>query len=63
MSAVRACHDPPNLKECIVSRKDIFDRAYGSIPREVGMAFDVNWIPTYRGLKFYWYKLLRKITR
>jgi len=46
-----------------MSRKDIFDKAYGSIPREIGIAVDLNWIPTYRGFKFYWYKLLRKITR
>ena len=46
-----------------MSQKDTIDRAYGSIPKEVGMSFDLNWLPTYRGFKYYWYKFTRKVTR
>ena len=46
-----------------MSQKDVFDRAYGSIPKEVGIWFDMSWVPAHRGLKYYWYKLIRKVTR
>jgi hypothetical protein len=40
--------------------KDTLDKVYGSIPREVNLHFDFEIV---RGFKYYWYKLLRKITR
>jgi len=42
--------------------KETIDKAYGNMPKEVG--YNVDWnIPTWRGIKYYWYKLVRKITR
>ena len=43
--------------------KDTLDKAYGSIPKEVGINLDVNWVPTWRGLKYYTLVLIRKFTR
>ena len=42
---------------------DIIARAYGNVPKEVGFNFDISFIPTWRGIKYYWYKLIRKATR
>jgi hypothetical protein len=44
--------------------KETLDKAYGNVPREVGLS-DVmfDWIPTWRGIKYYWYRLIRKATR
>jgi hypothetical protein len=44
-------------------QEDIINRAYGNMPREVG--FNGNWdfIPTWRGIRYYWHKLIRKVTR
>jgi hypothetical protein len=39
---------------------DTLNKAYGSIPKEVSISFNID-IPTFRGFKFYWLKLLRKI--
>jgi hypothetical protein len=36
------------------------DKAYGSIPKEVSIFFNFD-IPTFRGFRFYWLKLVRKI--
>ena len=44
-------------------QQEVIDRAYGSIPKEVGVNFEFSFIPTWRGLKYYWYKLTRKVTR
>jgi len=42
--------------------KEVIDKAYGNMPKEVG--FIVNWdLPVWRGVKYYWYKLIRKVTR
>ena len=38
-------------------------KAYGNMPKEVGYSIDWNFIPTWRGVKYYWYKLIRKATR
>jgi hypothetical protein len=43
--------------------KDTLDKAYGSIPKEVGISFDTDWVPTWRGLKYYALLLIRKFTR
>jgi hypothetical protein len=45
-------------------QQDTLDKAYGNVPKEVGYTTDMfTWLPTYRGIKYYWYKLLRKLTR
>jgi hypothetical protein len=46
-----------------MTRKEILDKAYGSMPKEVGFNFDMTWIPTVRGFKYYWLVLVRKFTR
>ena len=54
----------PRIKEiCMSKQEDVINRAYRNIPNEVGFA--VNWdsISTWRGIKYYWHKLIRKITR
>ena len=44
--------------------EDVLKKAYGSMPKEVGFNVDVfTWMPAFRGIKFYWYMLLRKVTR
>ena len=43
---------------------DIINKAYGNIPKEV--EFDYDWfsfIPTPRGIKYYWIKFVRRFTR
>ncbi len=42
--------------------KQTIDKAYGSIPKEVNFTFCID-IDTWRGIKYYWYKLIRKLTR
>jgi hypothetical protein len=41
--------------------KETLDKAYGSVPKEVGFFADLNWLPTYRGVKYYWLKLIRRV--
>jgi hypothetical protein len=43
--------------------KDTLQKAYGSVPKEVGYAIEWNFFPTWRGVKYYWYKLKRKMIR
>jgi hypothetical protein len=43
---------------------DTLNKAYGSIPKEISSDFDFfSWLPVPRGIKYYWYKLIRKVTR
>ena len=44
-------------------QEDTLNKAYGSIPKEVGVTDIFDWLPTYRGVKYYWYKLIRRVTR
>ena len=53
----------PIIGESCMSSEDIINRAYSNMPKEVGYTMDWNFIPTWRGLKYYWYKLVRKATR
>ena len=46
-----------------MTQKEVIEKAYGSIPNEVGFSFELNWFPAIRGIKYYWYKLIRRITR
>ena len=46
-----------------MSREEILTKAYGNIPKEVGLNLDVlSFIPV-RGIKYYWLILVRKFTR
>jgi hypothetical protein len=47
-----------------MTQKEILDKAYGNMPREVGMSSDIfDCLPSWRGIKYYWYKLIRRVTR
>jgi hypothetical protein len=47
-----------------MSGKETLNKAYGNMPKEVGIGSDMfDWMPTWRGLKYYWHKLVRKVTR
>ena len=47
-----------------MAQKDTIDRAYGHVPKEVVPQIDlVTWYPTLRGIKYYWLKLVRWLTR
>jgi hypothetical protein len=47
-----------------MSSKETLDKAYGNVPKEVGFSDSLfDWLPTPRGIKYYWYKLKRFITR
>ena len=46
-----------------MTTKETLDKAYGNVPKEVGYTMDWNFLPTLRGVKYYWYKLIRKVTR
>lgn len=43
--------------------KDTLEKAYGSIPKEIGNPFNLNWIPEVRSAKYYYVKLVRFFTR
>jgi hypothetical protein len=42
-------------------QQDVINRAYSNVPREIG--YNGNWdmLPSLRGIKYYWYKLIRKL--
>jgi hypothetical protein len=46
-----------------MSSKDVIERAYGHIPKEIGMPFSIEIMPNIRGIRFYWLKLIRFFTR
>jgi hypothetical protein len=46
-----------------MSTKDTINKAYGHVPKEPQLVLDMTWIPSWRGIKYYWYKLIRKVTR
>jgi hypothetical protein len=47
-----------------MSKQDeTLQKAYGNMPKEVGFNVDWEFIPGWRGIKYYWYKLIRKATR
>lgn len=43
--------------------KETLNKAYGNVPKEVTPSFDIDLIPTRRGVKYYWLLLIRKFTR
>jgi hypothetical protein len=42
--------------------KDTIQKAYGNIPKEVAPNFDFD-ISPFRGIRYYWLILIRKVTR
>jgi hypothetical protein len=42
---------------------ETINKAYGNVPKEITPYFELDWIPTSRGVKYYWLKLVRKFTR
>jgi hypothetical protein len=46
-----------------MSIKDTLEKAYGNVPKEPQIVVDLTWFPTWRGIKYYWHKLIRKVTR
>jgi len=44
-------------------QEDVINKAYGNMPKEVGFNMSWDFIPTLRGIKYYWHKLIRKVTR
>ncbi len=44
--------------------KETLEKAYGNIPREPIVRYDLfDWLPTPRGVKYYWLLLIRKLKR
>ena len=43
--------------------KETLDKAYGNVPKEITLSFGMDWPPSFRGVKYYWLKLVRKFTR
>ena len=54
---------PIYIKEWTMSRKEIFDRAYGNVPKEPTPWINLDWVVSPRGVKYYWLKLIRFFTR
>jgi len=46
-----------------MTTKEVLEKAYGNFPKDVGINFDLLWLPTPRGVKYYWLVLVRKFTR
>ena len=40
--------------------KEILEKAYGSVPKEVNVSFDIDWLQ-HRGIRYYWLLLVRKM--
>ncbi len=43
--------------------KETIERAYGNVVKEPVPHFNLDWIPTSRGIKYYWLRLIRFFTR
>jgi hypothetical protein len=43
--------------------KETIEKAYGNIPGEPTPWFNLDWVATPRGVKYYWLKLIRVFTR
>ena len=44
-------------------RQETFERAYGNVPKEVSSEGLWDWIPSFRGVKYFYHKIRRYITR
>ena len=58
---VRSPVGPPT-KECYMNAKDTLDKAYGNIPKEPVSFIEFDF-PVFRGIRYYWLRLVRFITR
>lgn len=43
--------------------KDVLDRAYGSMANEPTPYFNLDLLPTFRGVKYYWLIFIRRFIR
>jgi hypothetical protein len=44
--------------------KETINKAYGNVPKEVGYNVEMfSFIPTWRGVKYYYHKVVRFFTR
>ena len=50
-------------RNCMSKQDETIQRAYGNVPKEIGFSIVWDFLPTFRGIKYYWHKLIRKITR
>ena len=50
-------------RSCMSKQEDTLNKAYGNVPKEIGFYIDLDVVPGWRGVKYYWYKLIRKVTR
>jgi hypothetical protein len=46
-----------------MSSKETIERAYANVPKEPIPYLNMDWVPTSRGVKYYWLKLVRFFTR
>jgi hypothetical protein len=46
-----------------MSSKETFEKAYGNFNKELPVMGDWDWIPSRRGLKYYYLKMIRFFTR
>ena len=44
-----------------MSSKETLEKAYGNIPKEPSPFINMDWVPSFRGLKYYWIKFIRSI--
>jgi hypothetical protein len=45
-----------------MSNKDTIEKAYGNFNKEIPGTFILEWLPTMRGFKYYYLKLVRFFT-
>jgi hypothetical protein len=43
--------------------RDILEKAFGNIPKEVVPSLNLDWINPIRGVKYYWHMAVRYFTR
>jgi hypothetical protein len=46
-----------------MSSKDTIEKAFGNFNKELPGSFDWDWIPSVRGFKYYYLKIVRFFTR
>ena len=61
-TGVQFSNEVPNKGVIMSKSEDVINRAYGHIVKEVNPTINFD-ILVFRGFKYYWYKLIRKVTR
>lgn len=48
-----------------MSFKNTIEKAYGNVPKDpaTNVGINMDWIPTYRGIRYYWIKLIRSLRK